>query len=185
MRQLRSNWVEYSVIPCLFHFFLCFTVPLPPSGRQRAKQRLKVRKNPSILLHTAWIQPLLLWIRFQTTEALKNGSEGRSEEGWKKKCFAKCQHWRIFCLFHFITFPWPSCCWCWSLRRVTMKASLLHAPLAIPCTSPSMCAHQHTPHSTLQAFPSALLDLAFCCCLWQNPVNWVFTELDSVVDADY
>lgn len=80
MRQLYSNWVEYSVIPCLFHF-LSFPVPIPSSGRQRVKQRLKVRKNPYILLHITWIQPLLLSIRFQTTEVLESGSEGGRKAG--------------------------------------------------------------------------------------------------------
>lgn len=98
MRQLHSNWVEYSLIPCLFHF-LSSPVPVPSSERQWAKQRLKVRKKKQktpILLHRSWIQPQLLWIHFPTTEALENSSGGMREEVWEKKCFVKCWQWRIF-----------------------------------------------------------------------------------------
>lgn len=141
MRQLHSNWVEYSLIPHLFHF-LSFPVPIPSSERQWEKQRLKVtkqnKKNPPILLHTSWIQPLLLWIHFPIPGVLKNSSGGSL--GKKiKNCFVKC--WQRI-IFLFLSLH------CFSSAQLLVVVRSVQAPSEriIPACSPGpLLAGPHCP----------------------------------------
>lgn len=81
MRQLHSNRVEYAVIPCLFHF-LSSPVPVPSSGRQRAKLRLKIRKK-TLPFYCIQLESNHCCFEFASKQqkALENGSEGAREGG--------------------------------------------------------------------------------------------------------